>query len=156
MTQHIITAMLGGLLLVGCGGDGDGDGGGDGAGDQDGAVTELDGSAESDAESAPDDAIGVADGEPLVDPCADKEALRIELWTAALACTADEQCTKNYLGPEPCGCPVYVNADAALDDLFAVDAELRAECVAEVACPAVECPIGTASCDAGLCVTTYE
>ena len=135
---------------MGCGGDSDATGGG-GSGSQDDTNIEADAAAESDAESPLDGAIG----EPLVDPCADKGALRIELLTAARACMVDNQCTKSYFGPAPCSCNIYLNAEAGLDDLFAVDQETMAECGdAATNCMAAECLVTEGSCDAGLCVTT--
>jgi hypothetical protein len=96
-------------------------------------------------------------GDAGVDPCAAMRAEWSALFDEARACTAAEECTKPYLGYQPCSCTVFVSGEADLNELFARDIQLKDACVADdVGCPAVECPQGVVSCDDGLCVTTFE
>jgi hypothetical protein len=112
------------------------------------------------SDSASDSALTSADSgeeDAQDDPCV---AMRMD-WSAlfddARTCTVAEECTKPYLGYQPCSCAVFVGGEADLNALFALDAELKASCLPDdVGCPAVECPQGVVSCDEGLCRTTFE
>jgi len=92
-----------------------------------------------------------------VDPCTEMRSEWGVLFDEARACTTSEECSKLYLGYAPCSCAVYVAAEADLNALFTLDAELKAACVPDdIGCPAVECPQGVASCEEGLCVTAFD
>ena len=92
-----------------------------------------------------------------VDPCTEMRSEWAVLFDEARACTTSEECSKPYLDSEPCSCAVYVAADADMNAIFTLDAELKAACVPDdIGCPAVECPQGVASCEEGLCVTAFD
>lgn len=92
-----------------------------------------------------------------VDPCPAMRAQWRALFDEARACAVVEECTKPYLGYQPCSCTVFVGGEADLNGLFALDADLKDACIpAEAGCPAVECPQGVVSCDEGLCRTTFD
>ena len=111
----------------------------------------------------------MAEGEPGADdasqgdaedasegPCQVAQDDYAEALEGALACSAVEECSRYYLGPEDCGCSIFVNAEADLDPLFALHPLVKEACgYGDVVCPAIECPVPEVSCDEGRCVNTF-